>query len=181
MRRIISVVLAILAMACDSPTRESRPDFRWGVYSTTNRYSSIDGNALVLWERGDGARFQLTLGTLRCNAEEEYRDEVVFNWELMELGGIIQAGNSGQWEMGEVLCDLLGESGLRFTIASTGETLTSKDELRFGECLRITMSLPAREAWLLGSPWYQSNPLPDGVVFPEPMPEMTFEGPLWCD
>jgi hypothetical protein len=183
MRGVSCILLALLLLpgCVDSPTGIEKPDFRYGLYSTGKRYTHTDGVPLAFWTQEDGTRFFLTSGTLRCFEEQGFPDEVVFNWELRQPDGTAQVGDSDQWGMGEVECTLAGDNGLRFTLASNNENIVSANEIRIGRCLQFTIRLLSSEAWLRGSPWYDSNPLPESVAFPDPMPEMIFDGPAFCD
>jgi hypothetical protein len=172
--RALAAFVLLASLSCSSSTDEGGPDSRYGLYMS----EGVDiSNPIVLWEREDGIRFEITGGWIDC-FEDHSADREVMDWQLMGPDGIRMT--SGQWSMGEVRCDLAGTKSLQITYVEIGDIVLTSNETVDDKCVRFTKRLPRAEVIEGGGPFGDHPPVIFGPPLPNPMPELTYKRLFGC-
>lgn len=176
MRALAAFICIIGLFACGSPTEKQPQDVLEITHLAAEGVDTL--NPLVIWEGDDGSRFEVTgwriaTGISLGGNKPPYEN---FTWRFLRPD---EAQSSGIWDMDLTLFEI--RNGILTIIyASTGETMVvspSGDPL----CPRYRKRLPSAQVWRLGRPRAGDPPLPDGIVLPSPMPELSFKrAPVGC-
>ncbi|MBT8397590.1 MAG: hypothetical protein KJN92_11515 [Gemmatimonadetes bacterium] len=172
--RTLSAIVLFASLSCSSSTDEGDLDPRYGLYMS----EGVDAwNPIVLWERGDGIRFEVTGGWIDC-FEDNSLDSEVMDWQFVEPDGV--RITSGQWSMGEVRCDLAGTKSLQLSYVEIGDIVLTSNETVDGKCVRLAKRLPRAEVIEAGRPFGDYPPIIFGPPPPDPMPELTYKRLFGC-
>ena len=185
MRALAAFICIIGLFGCDVPTEEEEPDV------LAFQIFSIEGvdtlNPLVIWEGTDGSRFEVTEGWIVCEGTSEPGGilapptQEFFTWRFGEPGA---PEISGEWVVDLDYC-VIRNGILEMTYGSPNATFSARTERRTGQyvdCWRFTKRLPSAPFWTSGWPRDSSNPpLPERIVFPDPMPEVRYWSRLGCE
>jgi len=175
MRALLIVLWAMALLSCSSPTGDQ---YDKDAPLRSYELDSIGGKTLhswdlpSLWEGEDGAKFQITGGTLSCSPSLLRKEEYIW---MVRGPPDPETGRTGTLAYGTVslavVCEAAGRHTIRVQYPITGELLAADVSRDQQGCFRLTKQMPSEETLRQWADW---DEIPSYVVFPHPMPVAIF-------